>query len=156
MNRCTALLAIVISLGLTACVGTMACDGAPPRHLATLLNDAGASAREMDEAVAAELGAAPISRHKCWADSGDQVSQYLLGFAHEHGIGVERNAELALRYYERAAAPRANRTYVYSPAVGHESHGRVIPMTAGPDLPGLGAAQRAVERLERGGAPPDS
>src|SRR5690606_7329583 len=121
-----------------------------------LLNGPGVAARDVDEAVTAELGAAPISRHRCWADSGDQVSQYLLGFAYEHGIGVERNVEQALRYYKRAAAPRANRTYVYSPAVGHESHGRVIPVTTGPNLPGLGAAQKAVERLERGGGQRDS
>lgn len=151
MNVCNALLAIVASLALTSCVGTMACDGQPSGNLTALLSDAGASTQEVNEAVTAELLSVPVSQHRCWADSGDQVSQYLMGFGYEHGIGVEPDAELALRYYKRAASPRSNRTYVYSPAVGSESHGRVIPVTAGPDVPGLGAAQKATERLEHKG-----
>lgn len=141
-------LVVASSFLVSACASGISCSRRPPAHLAELLNDHEPRQSDIADAAQVELASARIEQHRCWADTGDQVSQYLMGVAYEHGIGIAADPEQALAYYKRAASPRSNRTYVYSPAVGSESNGRVIPVTAGPDLPGLAAAQAAVARLE--------
>ncbi|MDA5193675.1 SEL1-like repeat protein [Govanella unica] len=130
--------ALLLLLSLSGCVQGPSCQGQPPGEASALSSDAGArTAIETSSLVSLQ----------CWADSGNQISQYLLGYAYEYGLGTTPDRAKAIRAYQQAATPRSNRTYIYSPAVGKESHGRVIPVTTGPDTPGLPQARAALARL---------
>lgn len=75
------------------------------------------------------------------------MAQLRLGEAYEAGIGVERDYERAARLYRQAAAFQSGTTYVYSPPVGREKSGRVIPVRTGADQPGLAQAKLRLAKL---------
>ena len=92
-----------------------------------------------------------LERLVCEARDGDQSSQYLLGKLYEDGVGVPADLGEAAKWYRRAAKGRSGTTYVYSAPVGDERYGRVLPVTTGPDTPGLSEAQYRLGLLYRDG-----
>jgi hypothetical protein len=91
--------------------------------------------------------ATSISDLSCWAGKGDKQAQYALGQIYETGSGMPQNLKRARNFYAAAASATPNTIYVYSPPVGSESYGRVIPMTTGTAAPGLEAAKVALARV---------
>lgn len=85
--------------------------------------------------------AGEIEALQCAAASGDRQAMVELGKRFEAGTGVATDAAQAARFYRRAAQPSSGTTFVYSPAVGRETMGQVIPVRTGPDSPGLPEAQ---------------
>lgn len=102
--------------------------------------------------TAEALAVAALERHApkelaCWARNGNQAAQFTLGFAYEFGrSGVSLNIGMAQRYYAKAAKDRPTQTFVYSPPVGNEGAGRVIPVNL-PPQPGLPAAREGLRRI---------
>jgi hypothetical protein len=78
---------------------------------------------------------------QCAAAAGDRQAMVELGKRFETGAGVEPDVAQAARFYRRAAQPSSGTTFVYSPAVGREAMGQVIPVRIGPTIPGLPEAQ---------------
>jgi hypothetical protein len=58
------------------------------------------------------------------------------------GIGAPKRPGVALKVYEQLARTTGGTIYVYSPPVGSEGAGRVIPVNTGPAIPGDGHAMR--------------
>jgi hypothetical protein len=88
-----------------------------------------------------------ISDLTCWAGKGDKQAQLSLGEIYELGIGVPVDLKRARGLYAAAASAKPSTTYVYSPPVGSETYGRVIPVTTGVATPGLKDAQMALVRV---------
>jgi hypothetical protein len=88
-----------------------------------------------------------ISDLTCWAGKGDKQAQLNLGEIYELGIGVPVNLKRARGLYAAAASATPNTTYVYSPPVGSETYGRVIPMNMGIATAGLDDAKIALARV---------
>lgn len=84
---------------------------------------------------------------QCRSARGDKLAQLELGKRYEEGLGVPATPKRAASLYAAAAADTSGTTYIYSPAVGRESAGRVIPMRMGPDRPGLPEAKYRLGRL---------
>lgn len=84
---------------------------------------------------------------QCRAALGDKLAQLELGVAFEEGQGVAVDLKRAASLYRSAAAPISGTTYIYSPPVGKEKAGRVIPVRVGPDRPGLVEAKVRLARL---------
>jgi hypothetical protein len=93
--------------------------------------------------------AAPPVALECAAASGDKSAQLALGIRYEMGDGVPRDLERAEQLYARAARTDTRPSYVYSPAVGKERFGRVIPVSPAGARPGLPEARRRFEALRR-------
>jgi TPR repeat protein len=88
-----------------------------------------------------------IAALQCRSSQGDKLAQLELGQRFEEGIHVARSAKQAARLYRAAAAATSGTTYVYSPPVGGERSGRVLPVRLGPATPGLPEAQFRLARL---------
>jgi len=137
----------LLLLSLAGCTtGQTHCSGAAPR-LSPLGGEA-ETASGPDPRATALLDERPLAELRCWAEAGNAVAQYALGYAYETGDGVTADAKRARRYYKAAAADRPGRTYVYSPPVGKETYGRVIPVATGDARPGLPEARAALARLQ--------
>lgn len=93
----------------------------------------------------------PISSLKCASASGDKRALLELGKRYEAGDGIPKNEAQAARLYRSAAQPTPDVLYVYSPPVGRESAGRVIPVTTGRGAPGLPEAQYRLALLYQQG-----
>jgi TPR repeat protein len=83
----------------------------------------------------------PAAALECRAAAGDRQAQLDLAIRYEEGAGVPPSLKRAVRLYRSAAAPSGGTIYVYSPPVGGEKAGRVLPLNAGPGVPGLAEAQ---------------
>jgi hypothetical protein len=81
------------------------------------------------------------------AETGDKRAQLELGIRYEEGRGVPRNLQRAEDLYRKAAADSGGTLWVYSPPVGENGKGRVIPVDRGPRQVGLAEAKRRLERL---------
>ncbi|MCH8686436.1 SEL1-like repeat protein [Pedomonas mirosovicensis] len=127
------------ALLLAACARPPVCQGEAPAYA---LPGASAPIRAL-----ALLNMRSMENLACWAERNDQLAQYALGIAYEHGLGVPADRKAAMRYYRAAAASVPGRIWVYSPPVGKESMGRVIPVDTGPGRTGLPEARAALERL---------
>jgi TPR repeat protein len=86
---------------------------------------------------------------ECAAAAGDKLAQLALGIRFETGDGVPRDLRRAEKLYARAARTDARPSYVYSPAVGKERYGRLIPIGPAAARPGLPEARRRFEALRR-------
>jgi hypothetical protein len=121
---------LVLAAASCATLRSPPCAGTPPTEIAL-----------------SEPSGYSIGSLTCWATNDDKVSQFLLAQAYERGDGVLKDLDAARKWYAKSARPSTQTTYVYSPAVGKESYGRVIPIT-GRSAPGLPEAQRALARLK--------
>jgi len=150
--RINGLSPIVLSAALlvAGCAHKPVCGEAPPAAVSGEVHgDVVALATSVDQRATILLKYRSIANLECWADQGDRLAQYALGRAYERGeAGVTPNRDQAIHYYRQAAKAIPNRTFVYSPPVGKESYGRVIPVTVGPPSPGLPEAEEALKRLE--------
>lgn len=81
------------------------------------------------------------------AQAGDKHAQLQLGIAFEEGRGVARDLDKARAFYRMAASPSGGQIWVYTPPVGNGTSGRVMPVNAGPRIPGLEEAKWRLERL---------
>lgn len=108
MNR---VLLCVLLAGLTACARPVLTCGAS------------------DGSVVANL--------ECRATGGDKEAALALGRRHALGAGVKKDVRRAAKLYRQAASFTAGTTYVYSPPVGKNGRGTVIPVRTGPDRVGL-------------------
>lgn len=91
---------------------------------------------------------ASLSKLACQASSGNKVAQLELGIRYENGIGVSRDVLKAERLYTRAARSDRSGRYVYSPPVGNEKYGRVIPVGQSMNSPGLPEAKERLLKLQ--------
>jgi hypothetical protein len=90
-----------------------------------------------------------VERLRCEASTGDKQAQLALGIRYETGDGVARDLDRAEQLYARAARTEARPRYVYSPPVGKEGQGRVIPVSSAGVRPGLPEAARRLDALRR-------
>ena len=90
--------------------------------------------------------ACPIDQSLRQPGAGGCDNQALveLGQRYESGDGVPQDFGKAAALYKAAATSQPSVIYVYSPAVGRESYGRVIPVRTGP---GRAASPEARYRL---------
>ena len=65
------------------------------------------------------------------ASSCDNETLVELGKKYENGIGVHQDYRKAAVLYRLAASASPDLIYIYSPPVGRESYGRVIPVRTG-------------------------
>ena len=93
--------------------------------------------------------AGEVEQLRCAASAGDKHAQLALGIRYETGEGVPRDLKRAEEFYARAARAERRPAHVYSPAVGKERHGGVIPVGASIVTPGLGEARRRLEALRQ-------
>ena len=82
------------------------------------------------------------------AQAGDKQAQLELGIAFEEGRGVAKDIGKARTLYRLAAADSGGTLWVYSPPVGRETSGRVIPVNRGPVQAGLPEARMRLEALD--------
>ena len=117
----------------TGCAASLSCQAPPPRVMA-------------DGTVIGNLALANLT---CWSRRGEQAAQYRLGQAYENGeLGLTPDIRKAKRLYQSAASRRSGTIYVYSPPVGSETSGRVLPVRNGSDQPGVPQAREALQRLK--------
>jgi hypothetical protein len=90
---------------------------------------------------------APLARLRCGADGGDKRAQLELGIRYEEGRGVAADERRAARFYARAGRTEQIPNYVYSPPVGSEKAGRVVPIGPPRTIPGLAEARERLARL---------
>jgi hypothetical protein len=100
-------------------------------------------------AVTAAGSPAEIAALQCAAGRGSKSAQLALGIRYEEGTGVPKDYWKAAKLYRQAATSTPNTTYVYSPPVGKEKVGRVIPVNIGTAEPGLAEAAFRLARLQR-------
>jgi uncharacterized protein len=91
--------------------------------------------------------ASSVTDLACWAGKGDKQAQFALGQRYETGQGVPISLKRARSLYAAAASATPSTIYVYSPPVGKESYGRVIPMNTGAGQAGLPKAAVALSRV---------
>lgn len=96
-----------------------------------------------------DLSDTPLSTLAAQAQSGDKHAQLELGKRFESGRGVERDLGKAQKLYRLAASDSGGTIWIYSPAVGNGTKGRVIPVNSGPKRVGLAEAKRLLAKLER-------
>jgi len=72
---------------------------------------------------------------------------FALGQRYENGDGIPIDLRKARKFYRAAAAQSGGTTFVYSPPVGTERVGRVLPLNAGPVQDGLPQAREALDRV---------
>ena len=94
-------------------------------------------------------GAAPpdLQRLAEWARAGDKRAQLDLGIRYETGDGVAVDPGRARSLYLAAASRTGGKIFVYSPPVGKNGRGQVIPLDGGPDSEGLPEAKTRLEQL---------
>ncbi|MDQ8757647.1 hypothetical protein RCO27_15565 [Sphingosinicella sp. LHD-64] len=81
------------------------------------------------------------------AQAGDKQAQLELGIRYEEGRGVPVDLRRAERLYRMAASDSGGTMYVYSPPVGQNGRGQVVPINSGPRQIGLAEARRRLENL---------
>lgn len=81
------------------------------------------------------------------AMAGDKQAQLRLGIAYEEGQGVPLDLDRARHLYRLAATTSGGTIHVYSPPVGRNGRGQVIPVNTGPIQPGLAEAKLRLVRL---------
>jgi TPR repeat protein len=86
------------------------------------------------------------------AKAGDKNAQLVLGDLFVVGQHVPRDTTRARALYSAAAQKSGGTLWIYSPPVGKEKAGRVIPVTQ-PVVPGLAAAAARLAALDAGGTP---
>lgn len=91
-------------------------------------------------------GMVGLANLECRSASGDKQAQLALGIAFEEGQGVPRDPRRAAKLYRAAARYTSGTTYVYSPPVG-KAPAQVLPVSIGPDVPGLPEAMLRLARL---------
>lgn len=101
--------------------------------------------------VSAENALYKFLNLKCDAAMGSKPAQLALGILYETGDGVPQDYKRAAHLYRQAATTMPAVTYVYSPPVGRENMGRVIPVSNGRGTPGLPEAARRLANLENSG-----
>ena len=106
MTRTALTLAPTLALALTAC-------GTPRAYMGL------------------DLGTADVTlrRTALAARGGDKQAQLTLGRRFEQGAGVPQDPDRACRLYAMASRTTGGTMYVYSPPVGREKAGRVIPVS---------------------------
>lgn len=77
----------------------------------------------------------------CLALGGNKGAQISLAQAYETGIGLPRDMEKAVDWYQRAATPTASRNSDYTPPVDNQTYGRVQNIQFGTEIPGDAFAQ---------------
>jgi hypothetical protein len=82
------------------------------------------------------------------AQAGDKHAQLELGVRYEEGRGVPIDLRRAERLYLMAASDSGGTTYVYSPPVGRNGRGQVIPVDTGPRQHGLPEARVRLDELQ--------
>lgn len=108
---------------------------------------AGCAHREVCGSIAEYRTASP-GELACQASAGNKVAQLELGIRYENGDRVPRDLAQAERLYARAARSDRNGRYVYSPPVGNEKYGRVIPVGQSTNSPGLPEAKERLLQLQ--------
>ena len=78
-------------------------------------------------------------------------AQLVLGIIYEEGLGVPVSIATAKKLYRLASRDSGGTLWVYTPAVGKDVPGRVIPVGRGPTIQGLSEARSRLDRL--GGRP---
>lgn len=108
------------------------------RRAALLLAPALAACGAPRAYLGLDLAAADVllRRTALAARGGDKQAQLTLGRWFEQGAGVPRDPERACRLYAMASRTTGGTIWVYSPPVGREKAGRVIPVNT-PVSPGL-------------------
>lgn len=86
------------------------------------------------------------------ARGGDKNAQLALGDLFLAGEHVPRDTTRARTLYSAAAKQSGGTLWIYSPPVGKERAGRVIPVTQ-PVVPGLAAAAARLAALDSGVTP---
>ncbi|MFC7535909.1 hypothetical protein ACFQPG_00840 [Sphingomonas sp. GCM10030256] len=89
---------------------------------------------------------APLSLH-CRAAAGDKHAQLQMGIFLDERAASDQDLRRAVQLYKAAASSSSGTTYVYSPPIGKEKAGRVLPVRTGPDLPGLTEAKVRLARM---------
>lgn len=100
----------------------------------------------------ARPGLTAIEATRCRAEGGDKAAALELGRRYEAGRDVPRDLARAARLYRQAAQFTSGTTYVYSPPVGKNGRGTVIPVRTGTDQPGLAEAKYRLALLYLRGA----
>lgn len=85
------------------------------------------------------------------ARGGDKQAQLEFGIALEEGRGVPVDLGRARKLYAQAAADSGGTIWVYVPAVGNGTKGRVMPINQGPKRPGLAEARERLKKLKTQG-----
>ena len=85
------------------------------------------------------------------AAAGDKQAQLALGIIYEEGLGVPVSIATAKKLYRLASSDSGGTLWVYTPAVGKDVPGKVIPIDRGPIIQGLSEARSRLNRL--GGRP---
>lgn len=81
------------------------------------------------------------------AQAGGKHAQLELGIRYEEGRGVPINLRRAERLYRMAASEDRGPIYVYSPPVGSNGRGQIVPVNTGSRQAGLDAARIRLRRL---------
>lgn len=81
------------------------------------------------------------------AEAGDKYAQLELGVRYEEGRGLAVDLERAVRLYRMAASDSGGPLYVYTPTVGRNGRGRVLPVRNPIVQRGLAEAQTRLARL---------
>jgi hypothetical protein len=84
------------------------------------------------------------------AQAGDKQAQLELGIRFQEGRAVPVDLRRAERLYALAASDSGGTMYIYSPPVGSNGRGQVIPVNSGPRQRGLSEARRRWTRLRSG------
>ncbi len=82
------------------------------------------------------------------ARAGDKQAQLELGIRYEEGRGVPVDLARARRLYRLAARDSGGTIWVYSPPVGENGRGQVIPLNTGVPQSGLREALLRLDRIE--------
>jgi len=84
------------------------------------------------------------------ARTGDKQAQLALGIRFEEGNGVAQDRDRAIALYRQASSNSGGTIWVYSPAVGNGTRGRIIPIDRGPAQVGLPEAKARLLLLRTG------
>lgn len=107
---------------------------------------AGCAARTNYMGVAFATAPAPVAATARAAAGGDRTAQYELALRYETGNGVPRDLPRAKRLYRLAGSDSGGTMFVYSPPVGKQKTGTMIPI-ATPKVYGVAAARARLAAL---------
>jgi TPR repeat protein len=120
----------VLALPISAC-------GAPSSYMGI---DLGTLPRSADQAEVQVLAKR--------AQGGDKQAQLALGIRYEEGRGLPIDYRRAKALYVRAAQSNPGSLWIYSPAAGKGTRGRVISVDGGSVQSGLREARLRLRRLK--------
>lgn len=89
----------------------------------------------------------PLPQLASAAQGGNKEAQLELGIRFEEGRGVARDLGKAKKLYAKAASDSGGPIWVYSPAVGNGTKGRVIAVNTGPKRSGLVEAKKRLANI---------